>query len=433
MGKLLLATIILSSGVVSLARPWIGICAYYLLSIFGPQYIWWWNFQGLRVSLIIALCTIAGIALKYSRGEYDFSTLKTKLNAWMLVLWLAIVVSYYMGAYSGLYFGSQSDRLFSITNTIFFFYFCASLEIDDISKLRYLMIVFAVSTIYLTYWANSQYLNQAWSQFNSGRLMGPSSPLGAIYKDENAFAMLFVAGTPFIYYLGWQFKRIWMRLGLWLIIPLAWHAIFLTGSRGGLLGIGIVVLSMVFLSKRRMMAIPLLLVFLVFFQWQAGNVMQQRSDAIVDIEGENSAGDRITAWKGGAQMLMEHPLTGVGLGNFVVAIPDFAESRKMVAHNTAVQFFAESGFFAGTAYLMLIFLFFRAAKEIRGWCREHRELDISASIDICNNASLASFSGLVVCSMFLSLNTYEIFFVLLLMNNSLLQICRRKTLEKMNL
>jgi hypothetical protein len=46
MGKVLLAILIFSAGGMALVRPWIGINSYYLLAILGPQYIWWWNFQG---------------------------------------------------------------------------------------------------------------------------------------------------------------------------------------------------------------------------------------------------------------------------------------------------------------------------------------------------------------------------------------------------
>jgi hypothetical protein len=48
----------------------------------------------------------------------------------------------------------------------------------------------------------------------------------------------------------------------------------------------------------------------------------------------------------------------------------------------------------------------------------------SQQINLYNKASFVSFSGLIVCSLFLSLNNYEIFFVLLIISNSLNQICK---------
>jgi hypothetical protein len=344
-------------------------------------------------------------------------------------LWFCITCSYYFGPYvshfsSG---GLGPVQVFSITNTFFLFYFFAVLEMNETRKLRYLVIVFAASTAYLVYWANDQYLSQNWMQFEFGRLLGPASvDGGSIYRDSNVFAMLFVTGLPFIYYLGWELKNKWLRWLLWAIIPLGWHAVFLTGSRGGLVGIAVIVTLVLILSNRKILTLPLLLFFLVFYQWQAGDVMHQRSDQIIDIEGEDSAEDRLTAWRGGFEMVLSHPVTGVGVGSFITALPSFIESRHMVAHNTFVQFAAESGVGAGLAYLSVVWLFFFNSKKIRYWCLHSSEDEENNQIALYNNASTASFAGLIVCSLFLSLNVYEIFFVLLLFNNALYQICSKK-------
>jgi len=431
-GELFLIALIFSTGMASLVRPWIGICAYYLLAILGPQYIWWWNFEGLRVSLIVALCTLGGIGLQILKQTYDFSFFFTKQNLWLGFLWLCITCSYFFGPYVPFFASSGlgPDQLFSITNTIFLFYFCAVLEMNETRKLHYLVIVFVVSIIYLTYWANNQYFSQNWAQFNAGRLMGPQDIRGGgIYGDENAFAMLFVTGSSFIYYLGWKINKKWLRWGLWAVIPLSWHAIFLTGSRGGLVGLVVVVLCVLLLSNRKLFALPMLLFFVGFYQWQGGDTMTERSQIIVNYGEDNSAGDRLTAWAGGLRMIVDRPLVGVGLGSFITALPAYYESRPMVAHNTFIQFAAESGVGAGLAYIMVVSLFYIHSKRIRRWCRRFSEDEELQRIDLYNKASTVSFTGLIVCSLFLSLNIYELFFVLLLFNNALYQIC----ISKLNL
>jgi len=254
MGKISLIILIFFTGSAALVRAWVGIVAYYLLAILGPQYIWWWNFEGLRVSLIIALATLSGVGFSIMKQNYDYSFLLNKHNFWLGLLWLCIAVSYFFGPFVPLFSHSGLDpsQLFSITNTIFLFYFCATLEMNEIRKLRYLIIVFLISTIYLTYWANDQYVSGNWAQFNFGRLMGPSGlGGGSIYRDENAFAMLFVTGFPFLWYISWELKKDWIRWVLWAILPLTWHAVFLTGSRGGLIGLAAVFLCILFLSKKK--------------------------------------------------------------------------------------------------------------------------------------------------------------------------------------
>jgi probable O-glycosylation ligase (exosortase A-associated) len=428
-GKLILAVIILASALATLTRPWVGVTAYYLLAILGPQYIWWWNFQGLRVSLIIALSTITGVILQILRSDYDSNFIFNKQSMWLFFLWLSITNSYFFGPYVSRFSsaGLSPGEIFAITNTIFLFYFFAALVINDISKLRYLVIVFVGTTVYLCFWANNQYFSQNWSQFNMGRLMGPASLDGSsIYRDENTFAMLFVCGIPFIYYFGWEINKKWMRWGLWISIPLAWHAIFLTGSRGGLVGLGATMFAILLQSRRKIFIWPLLLFFWLFYLWQAGNIMHERSGNIINIEGESSASNRITAWEGGLRMILTHPISGVGLGSFITALPEFIESRHMVAHNTFIQFAAESGIVAGFAYVAVVFLFFKQSIRIRRWLRSIESDKQSYQIELYNNASTTSFVGLSLCGLFLSLNIYEIVFVLLLFNSALYQICLKK-------
>jgi O-antigen ligase len=432
-GRLFLLGLVSVSGGAAIFRPWVGIVAYYLLAILGPQYIWWWVFEGLRVSLIVALATLSGVFLSFFRQHVDLDFLINWQNCWLGLLWFCIAVSFFLGPYVSSFAsaGLEPHQLFSITNTIFVFYFCATLEINDIRKLKYLTLVFAFSTFYLTYWANHQYFSENWAQFNTGRLMGPSGLDGGnIYKDENAFAMLFVTGLPFIYYLGWECKKRWLSWILWAIIPLGWHAVFLTGSRGGLVGIATVMFSVIFLSKKKIWAVPLMAVFLIFYQWQAGDVLTQRSQSIVDFEGESSAEDRLHAWAGGLKIIADHPIVGVGIGSFITALPEYHDIRPMVAHNTFIQFAAESGVGAGLAYIVVVGLFFVHALRIHRWCPHFVDDQDMDKINLYNKASTASFSGLIVCSLFLSLNVYEIFFVLLLFNNALYQICLKKVRTK---
>jgi O-antigen ligase len=160
--------------------------------------------------------------------------------------------------------------------------------------------------------------------------------------------------------------------------------------------------------------------------------MKERTDTISDYKSETSAEMRLTAWEGGLKMIESHPLLGVGLGSFITALPDFIETSPRVAHNTFMQFAAESGVAAGICYLVIIFLFFRNSKKISSWCRENGGIRISTSINRYNDACTSSFAGLTMCSLFLSLNTYEIFYFLLIISNTLL-VCINKPLLKTEL
>ena len=428
MVKIVLAILIFVTGFSSLARPWIGITAYYLLALMVPQNIWWWGFEGLRVSLLVAGFTLAGIVFSLFQKKFNTNFLTTRLNLWILLLWVFVTISYFLGPYVSSFHaeGIPPDMLFSMSNKMFLFYFCSTLAIDSSKKLRYLIIIYAFATVYLIYWANMQYFTANWDQFNMGRLMGPKSVSeGSIYEDENLFAMLFVTGLPFIYYIGFEISRKWLRYALWVIIPLGWHAVFLTGSRGGLLGLLAIITLTVLKSSRKMLAMPLVLLFIVFYQLQAGSTMKERSELIAGYEEDGSAQQRVIAWRGGAGMVWSHPLTGVGLGSFITALPRFADTSPRVAHNTFVQYVAESGIGAGFSFLMITAVFYKNSKVVKLWCRDHDGHDESKTLGNFNDASFISFAGFIVSSLFLVLNTFEVFFYLLIINNTLMVYCTR--------
>jgi probable O-glycosylation ligase (exosortase A-associated) len=430
MGKVLIYLILLGTSSYALVQPWIGIVFYYLLAILGPQYIWFWIFSGIRASYYVAISTLLGVALSIVLKRCDFRFLKTRLNAYLLLLWFFVVTSYYLGPYVSKYnpkLGLSPIYLLTNINNIFLFYFCSTLIMDNISKLKRLVYVIVASTVYLIYWANYQYFTANWAQFSFGRLKGPESvDGGSIYRDENAFAMLFVTGIPFIYYLGQSCKSKWPRALCWAIIVFGWHAVFLTGSRGGFLGLAVSIFIIFWNSNRKRLAFVMVIIFYSFFVFQGGSTMKERTGTIDNYESDSSSQMRIIAWKGGLGMISSHPITGVGLGSFITALPSYIDTSPRVAHNTLIQFAAESGVGAGFCYIMAIFLFLKNSFFISATRKRlpvDHELD---SLGAINDATTVSFVGLIICSLFLSLNNYEIFYFLLLINNSLSVIAAGK-------
>lgn len=433
MGKAILAAVVLVTVFAALARPWIGIVSYYLLALLGPHYIWWWTFDGLRVSLLVAGFTLAGIGAGLLQRRFDFAFLKTRLNFWVLLLWMFVAASYFLGPYVDAFSskGLGPEQLFSMANKMFLFYFCAVLAINDRVKVRYMIVMYVLSVAYLIYWANMQYLDQNWMQFNAGRLKGPLGVAGtSIYKDENAFAMVFVTGLPFFFYLGLQTRKLWLRCLLWSCIPLGCHALFLTGSRGGLLGLVVVALAIVLKSKRKILTVPIIVLLALFYQFQAGPTMKDRGELIAGYKGEGSAEERLRVWRGGIEIIKNNPVFGVGIGSFVTALPNFIEIKdSRVAHNTLMQYTAESGIGAGAAFLMTLYLFYLNWSRTSARYREHPCADEVAELQRYTDATGISFTGFVSTSVFLSLNTYEIFFYLLILNNAL-AVMQLKTREE---
>ncbi len=413
----------------SLFLPWIGVVYSYVFVVLAPQDIWFWDFAGRRPVLVVLLPTCLGVVFGILRGTFDLSILRNKRNLYILVLWICIVISYYFGPYThvaGPYRFDNADYALVTFNKIFLLYFIACLCIDQERRLRMMFYVFVVSALYLTYWANLQYLTGHYF----GRLQGPGGITGnSLYTDQNNFAMLFVVSQSFLWFFGASFRRAAWRWLCWLSIPFCWHAVFLTGSRGGLLGLGATTLLISLRSKRRLLGLALIPALIFVFLWQGGHVMKDRALRIDHYHRQGSAEGRLQSWRAATRMIAAHPLTGVGLASYGPAFPHYSDKQPREAHDTFLQTTAESGLMAGTMYVLVVF-----SCIVPLWKNGNRlklETDDDAGrLLMVNEATLIGFSGLIVCSLFLSLQRFEIFYCLNVIANSVLYLSNKR-MQKM--
>lgn len=420
MGRLFFIALLTTLSIVSLGRPWIGVVASYGLVLLTPQAVWYWNFDGLRPALWLLAPTLLGFGLAAVQGRYTMSTVVNRRNLYLLTLWFFFTLSYYFGAYvhaGGPYRFTDPDWAMETLNKILLLYLVASFCLDTEKKLRVLTWVLVGSAIYLIYWANDRYL----SGYVIGRMGGPVDVYGiGTYADENMFALFFVIAQPFLWYFGLSSNQPVVRWTLWLAIPFGWHAVFLTASRGGLVGLVVVTLLMTMRSKRRLLGLALIPAFLIAYQWQAGDLMKSRAETIDEYRADESASARLEAWEAALAMAREHPVVGVGLASFGPAFPEFSEAIPREAHSTIFQIGAESGLVAALMYVLVT-----VGSILALWRNGVRMLkdDPQAArsfLYLINEATLIASVGLAICSLFLSLQMFEIIYFLFLMTNVIL-------------
>lgn len=411
---------------VSLVRPWIGVVCAYLIVVLQPQAVWFWAFEGVRPEQWVLVPTGIGIVLGLLRREFDLSILASKKNLFFVILWLGFTLSYYCGQYtsaSGPYRFDNADAVFALTNKMMILYFMASLSIDSAKKVKVLSAALCGSAVFLVYWANNQYFS---GHLHGERLAGPTDVSGGgIYHDENAFAMLFVVAQPFLWYAGWAMTRPWWRLLWWMLVPLCWHAVFLTASRGGLIGLAVTTFLIAFRSKRKLLAMALIPALVVAFVWQGGSQMRMRADTIGDYQQDYSAEGRLQAWKAASKMIVDHPFIGVGLASFGPAFPNYSTDRPREAHNTLLQITAESGILAGLMYLFVVIATITSLWTI-GRQRSDEDHPPDRLLSLICEANLVGFCGLVICAIFLSLQVFEIFYLLNVIANAVVNLERRR-------
>ncbi len=128
------------------------------------------------------------------------------------------------------------------------------------------------------------------------------------------------------------------------------YAIYLTHSRGALLGLAAL---MFFGIQRRLGTVRTgLLIGTMAMAAMALNFTGGRAYTA----NEESAGGRIDAWANGLNMLATHPIFGVGYGQFT-------DHNPLTAHNSFVLCFAETGLVGYFLWLGMVLLVFKQLKR----------------------------------------------------------------------
>ncbi|MDO6506834.1 O-antigen ligase family protein [Colwellia sp. 4_MG-2023] len=146
------------------------------------------------------------------------------------------------------------------------------------------------------------------------------------FNDPNDLGMFLVMNIPFVIYFYKKARGV-IKLAMFAMLAILGYGIYLTGSRGsmlgagGLLGIYILVVN----------AGPKLFISAVLLAPIAATVVASLQSSI-----DASANGRLEAWYAGIQMLISNPIFGVGKGQFF-------DHHGLVAHNSYIHVAGELG------------------------------------------------------------------------------------------
>ncbi len=212
-------------------------------------------------------------------------------------------------------------------------------------------------------------------------------------SDPNDFSQAMVATLP-------MFAAIWLRRRrlrnlaiVWIPGALLLYAIYLTHSRGALLGLAAVV-AFALLRRAGYMRTAILLGAMA-----AGAVFVGFTGGRSYSSEEESAGGRIEAWSEGIQMLRSQPIFGVGYGNFT-------DNFEYTAHNSFVLCFAELGLVGYFVWLAMLVL---SLKETR---IASTEAPAEGDEARWSRTLRLSMIGFLVCAWFLSRTYQPVLFLL---------------------
>lgn len=392
------------------SAPWLAALSYTTVSIMQPQYVWFWSFDGFPIFKITAGLAIIAWVIQAMQKRIDGRIYKDRVVIALPALWLIYQVSMFFSPFTNDGVGAGPAVVMNTLDIITLMFLIVIGLIRSAKALETFAIVMIATAVYYTYWANTAYLTSDYSKFEAGRLMGPR---GSPYRDGNDFSILFVITMPFVLFGIFYFKSRVVRLILIAALPLLWHGIVLCSSRGALLSISVATLFAAFMVKSKMLNVGLAVGFVIFMIFQGGPIISRSLDTTraADENPDQPINPRVLSWLVGVELIKRHPILGVGPQQFRLAANTYYPgATPHVAHNTFLNFAANTGVFAGFIYL---FFFYRAFKMYR----HDRWLAPPGSVfEYLNKACACALVGFFVGALFLDLIIFEPFyFVMLLM------------------
>lgn len=203
-------------------------------------------------------------------------------------------------------------------------------------------------------------------------------------------------------------------------------AILVCGSRGALLGAAVIVLIGSLRAPQKIVAAIMIVVLAAGVYICLPEGSKQRWDSAKQYEKDDTSYHRILLWKAGIAMFLDHPLFGVGPGNYPIVrkesypIPNVRMDQFMsVAHSTYIEALSELGF-AGALIILLLWLsFFRLNAQTRALVLRRDPKD-KYSLEYCLACGLdLGLVGFLASAAFVSVLWYPHIFILLAISVSL--------------
>ena len=252
--------------------------------------------------------------------------------------------------------------------------------------------------------------------------------------DANDLAMIIVMTLPFVMTFFFS-DRPRAKLNYGMIILIFTAALLKTGSRGGFIGFGVVGTLFLFspvweTGKGTKIFIGLLAAIVIAnlapeSLWERFNDLISGSDYNLHSAppGEETDFGRIEIWKAGLKLFQQHPIWGVGPGQFATALGEtFGSHYWKTAHNSFVQVAGELGIIG---IMLFVAILLRIRKNLRTARKLLSESSTRGLLGVLPITVSVALYGYLTCSLFLS-QAYTAMLPLLMAYSSALLLLAEK-------
>jgi putative inorganic carbon (hco3(-)) transporter len=310
-------------------QPWVGLLGLVFVGILHPQ-----NYAVDFMRGFPAYSGLMAIVLLASGWEFF------RRRAWPRLFWdwrLGLIALLWVWFALTTYFALNPlparDKFLEVTK-LFPLMLLVLFLIDSHEKLRWLLLTIALSIAVIIlkggYWA-------VMTGFHD-RVYGPS---GSAYGGNNEFAVVTTMAIPLMVYWYRSLPSRWPRWVVGGLIVLGIASALSSWSRGGLLSLGAVAVLLILQSRRKWLAVPLLLAGVALAFMGLPDAWFARMQTLGAPAMDESANSRLLVWRIGWDYALQHPAFGSGFQSWILFTPPDTEFRAW--HSTYVQMAAEHG------------------------------------------------------------------------------------------
>jgi hypothetical protein len=245
------------------------------------------------------------------------------------------------------------------------------------------------------------------------------------YYDANDVSLVLVSTAPFfIFFFADRFPAKWRWRAFVALLPVL-PVFQLAGSRGGMIGLGIVILLVVctYRGIRTSKRVWSTLLAMTLLMALGGAAYRQKIISIFQPEDDYNMTEedgRIGMWKAGIALARQRPEFGYGPRTFSEAYGTLSERAIerggvpwRAAHNAYVELAAEAGYFAVLVFIAMLFAGVAIAWKVRSRALDPRFGSQGQVLALVAQSNAIGIVGYVVTAIFLSAQYLTIIYVML--------------------
>jgi probable O-glycosylation ligase (exosortase A-associated) len=390
MRDVILLAILAFSVPASFVNPYYGVLMWYWVAYMNPHRFTYGFTYNLPVAFMVAVPTLIGTVF----AKKSLRSLLTSESVLLIGLWVWYTISYIHAKGVPIFAGHMLD---------------ADYEMNHISKIMLMTIVMIilittrerlhgvmlVSSASLGFLAVKDALFGVKTQ-GEYRVFGPPD---SFLTDNNAFGLAINVSLPILFYLARAEKRRWLRMALYVCFVCGIITVLLTYSRGGFVGLAVVLLAITVRSRHKLVAVGVVVLAIVVVLAVAPPAWMNRMGQFLHGNLDATANQRLVSWGTAWNFSHDFPITG---GSFD-ALPDIYLYQRYQPrplpdgltssgpHSIYFQLLADQGFVGVGLFLALAGNCFWTLLRVRRAARRIPEINWLADYTLMVETAMLAF------------------------------------------